>query len=183
MMTSLVVTIIAPDRPGLVRAVSDKATEFAANWADSLMANMAGQFVGIVHLQVPSRNADMLIAALRGLDADDIHVACARAAIAPSAAQSPTLPPPRHITLDLIGLDRPGIIHSISTELARHGVSIDKLQTNIVSGAMSGEQMFQMNAQLSVPMALDDDALRDGLESLANELMVDITLDDQHDVV
>ena len=43
MMTSLVVTIIAPDRPGLVSAISDKATVFGANWADSLMAHLAGQ--------------------------------------------------------------------------------------------------------------------------------------------
>jgi glycine cleavage system regulatory protein len=176
MMTSLIVTIIAPDRPGLVRAVSDKATEFGANWADSLMAQMAGQFAGIVHLQVPSRNADMLIAALRGLDADNIHIGVSRAMTAPHAV------PMRHITLDLVGQDRPGIIKSISTELARQGVSIDKLQTQINSGAMSGEQMFHMHAQLSVPMGLDDDALRDGLESLANELMVDITLDDARDI-
>ena len=66
---------------------------------------------------------------------------------------------------------------SISSQLAAHGVSIDKLQTQIASGAMSGEQMFQMNAMLTVPAALADDALRAALEGLANELMVDIELD------
>ena len=84
----------------------------------------------------------------------------------------------RHLKLDLVGNDRPGIIHSISSQLASRGVSIEKLQTEVVSGAWSGEQMFQMHARLMVPQTLDTDELRNGLESLANELMVDITIDD-----
>jgi hypothetical protein len=59
-MTSLVVTLIGPDRPGMVKAVSDKATDHGANWADSLMANFAGQFAGIVHLDVPPARCEAL---------------------------------------------------------------------------------------------------------------------------
>lgn len=84
----------------------------------------------------------------------------------------------RRIKLDLVGHDRPGIIHSISSQLAKRQISIEKLETHIVSGAMSGEQMFQMKALLLVPVTLDESELRDGLEGLANELMVDITFDD-----
>lgn len=170
MQTSLVVTIVAPDRPGLVNAVSDKATEFGANWADSVMAQMAGQFAGILHLQVPSQNADALVAALKNLDADNMRVLVAKGAAMPGVGR-------RQVTLDLVGQDRPGIIRSISAELARQGVSIDKLQTQLESGAMSGESLFKMHARLSIPAAVSDDDLRAGLESLANELMVDISLD------
>ena len=177
MITSLVVTIVGPDRPGLVSAISDKAAEFGANWTDSLMANLAGQFAGILLLQVPSRNADMLVAALESLRSATMHIAVARGGALPAQAK-----PTRRIKLDLIGQDRPGIIHSISSELAKHGVSIEKLQTRIASGAMSGEQMFHMNAALAVPTTLTEDALRAALESLANELMVDISLDDPRDV-
>ena len=171
MMTSSVLTVIGPDRPGLVSAVSDKAAEFGANWADSLMANLAGQFAGIVHLQVEAKNADALIAALTSLEQPGMRITAARGSDAAPAA------PTRRLKLDLVGHDRPGIIHSISSQLAAHGVSIDKLQTQIASGAMSGEQMFQMNAMLTVPAALADDALRTALEGVANELMVDIELD------
>jgi glycine cleavage system regulatory protein len=172
MLTSLIVTVIAPDRPGLVSAVSDKAREFGANWADSLMANLAGQFAGILHLQVPTRNADMLVAALKSLDGGTMHIAVAR-----GVARAAANPPQRRIRLDLVGQDRPGIIQMISKQLADRGVSIDKLQTHIESGAMSGEQMFHMHAQLRAPAGIDDHDIREGLESIANELMVDITLD------
>ncbi len=171
-MTSLVVTLIGPDRPGMVSALSDAATAHGANWTDSLMANFAGQFAGIVQLDVPAGKCDALLAALRALESPGLLITVAR------AAGSTTAAPTRRLTLELLGHDRPGIIHSISSQLAQHGVSIEKLQTHIASGAMSGEQMFHMNAQLTVPRALDTDTLRNSLEGLANELMVDISFAD-----
>jgi glycine cleavage system regulatory protein len=172
MTTSIIVTLVGPDRPGLVSALSDKAVEFGANWADSVMSNFAGQFAGIVLLEVKSANADALIAALRALASPQMQISIATG----GSAAKPL--PTRRLKLDLVGHDRPGIIHSISSQLAKRQISIEKLQTHIISGAMSGEQMFQMNAVLVVPQVLDEDELRHGLESLANELMVDISLDD-----
>ena len=170
-MTSLVITLIGPDRPGIVSAVSDAATAHGANWTDSLMANFAGQFAGIVQLDVPGAACDALMTALRALQSPTLHITLA---LAPGASAANAT---RRLTLDLLGHDRPGIIQSISSQLAAHGVSIDTLTTHIASGAMSGEQMFQMNAQLTVPQALDVDTLQAALEGLANELMVDISFD------
>lgn len=174
-MSAVVVTLIGPERPGLVRAISDKATEHGANWTDSVMANFAGQFAGIVHLQVPAANCKALLAALRSLESDNLHIQVAQADDIAAAST------PRRIHLSLVGHDRPGIIHSISTRLATQGVSIDTMKTHIDSGAMSGEQMFHLDAQLTVPQDLDTGTLRDGLESLANELMVDIDFDSADD--
>lgn len=172
MTTTLVVTLIGPDRPGIVSALSDKAVEFGANWADSVMSNFAGQFAGIVLLEVRPDICDALIAALRALESPELRIGIIKGGSAGKALST------RRLKLDLVGHDRPGIIHSISSQLARRQISIEKLETHIVSGAMSGEQMFQMNALLLVPQALDEKELRSGLEGLANELMVDISLDD-----
>lgn len=174
MLIPLVITIIGPDRPGIVSAVSDKAVEFGANWTDSLMANFAGQFAGIVQLQVPAQHCEALMVALRSLESPGMRIAVAKG----GDADRKGVVAARHLKLDLVGNDRPGIIHSISTQLAQRGISIEKLQTEVVSGAWSGEQLFQMHARLAAPQSLDTDELRSGLESLANELMVDITIDD-----
>jgi glycine cleavage system regulatory protein len=56
-------------------------------------------------------------------------------------------------------------------------VGIDKLNTHLISGAMSGEQLFRMEAALSLPSGLDPALLQQALEGLANELMVDLSLD------
>ena len=172
MTTSLVVTLVGPDRPGLVSALSDKAIEFGANWADSVMSNFAGQFAGIVQLEVRPESCEALVSALRTLEGPEMHISITQGGSAGKPVAT------RRLKLDLVGHDRPGIIHSISSQLAKRQISIEKLETHIVSGAMSGEQMFRMNALLLAPQALDDDELRSGLEGLANELMVDISLDD-----
>ena len=169
-MHSLVITVVGPDRPGLVLALSEQAAQFGANWTDSVMANFAGQFAGIVHLQVPAERSGDLQAALRAIDSDNLHIQVAL------ADGQPAMAPARRIALALVGHDRPGIIQSIATRLAEHGVSIDTMKTHIASGAMSGEQMFHLDARLTIPGNLDTEQLQAGLEGLANELMVDITL-------
>jgi glycine cleavage system regulatory protein len=173
MPTSLVVTVIGEDRPGLVSLLSDRAMAFGANWAESRMANLAGQFAGIVHFQVPAENAAPLAAALRELEAQGLRVL-----IAKSDGQAPAADT-RRLRLDLVGHDRPGIVREVSHALAERAVSIAELHTALLSGAMSGESLFQANALLIAPVALGTDELRRGLEALANELMVDVTLDDK----
>ncbi len=169
-MRSLVVTLVGPDRPGMVNAVSECALAHGANWAESLMANLAGQFAGIVHLQVPMDQCVALTTALRALQTPGMQIIVAEA-----GAAGP--PPSRRMTLSLVGHDRPGIIQTISAELARQGVSIASLTTAIVSGAMSGEQLFEMSARIDVPESVGIPAIRSGLEGLANELMVDLEFD------
>ena len=74
MNVSVVLIAIGPDRPGLVNLLSQTAAALGANWLESRMANVAGQFAGIVHLEVPQANADPLIAALGKLEALGLRV-------------------------------------------------------------------------------------------------------------
>ena len=177
MIKSLVVTVIGPDRPGLVSMLSDRARGFGANWTASRMASLAGQFAGIVHFEVPAENARALAEALAGLESAGLRVV-----IAESEAKAPTRER-RVVRLELVGQDRPGIMRDLSAALAERGVSIDELHTEIASAAMSAENLFKVKAALVVPEYLPDEALRRGLEALANEMMVDIVLGDEADVV
>jgi len=170
MNTSLVVTVIGADRPGIVSLLSDRAKGFGANWAASRMAVLAGQFAGIVHFEVPAANAQPLADALATLESTGLRIVIAR-----SEARAP--PPHRRcVKLDLVGNDHPGIIRDLSTSLADRGVSIEELHTEIVSAAMSADRLFRVHAILAVPDALGDEALKRALEALANEMMVDIAL-------
>jgi glycine cleavage system regulatory protein len=153
MTTSLVVTVIGPDRPGIVNQLSDVAQRLGANWAASRMANLAGQFAGMVHFEVADGRADALAAG---------GAAATR----------------RRVRLELVGHDRPGIVRDLSGSLAQRGVSIEELETHVSSAAMSGESLFKVKAMLAVPASLPDAELRRGLEALANEMMVDVELGD-----
>ena len=60
MQTSLVATIIGPDRPGLVQTISKTVTENGGNWLQSRMAHLAGQFAGILQIEVSEEKCDEL---------------------------------------------------------------------------------------------------------------------------
>ena len=168
---SLVVTAIGADRPGLVSLLSERAQGFGANWAGSRMTNLAGQFAGIVHFDVPAPNAEPLGQALRGLEASGLRIVIVQSETAPA-------PPGRRIvSLELTGVDRPGIVRDLSRHLADNGVSIDDLHTEIVDGGASAQQqLFKVRAVLVVPESLPTATLRSALDQLASEMMVDMAL-------
>jgi glycine cleavage system regulatory protein len=81
------------------------------------------------------------------------------------------------LQLELVGNDRPGIVRDVSRVLADQQINIDELQTEVVRAPMSGELLFRASARLNAPPAVTLDALRQQLESLAGELMVDLDVD------
>ena len=174
MAASLVVTVIGPDRPGLVRLMAERAKGFGANWTASRMANLAGQFAGIVHFDVPPENVDALANALTSLESAGLRVAIGRS--------ESTEPPAgrRIVNLELSGVDRPGIVRDLSASLAERGVSIEDLHTEIVNGATPSEHLFRVRALLFVPNALSSEALQQGLDALASEMKMDLALGDRH---
>lgn len=173
MQTHLVLTVIGPDRPGLVSVLSDTIAAGGGNWLDSRMASLAGQFAGILLVDVASDRADDLRAALQQLDGMGL-----RLVVAQGPAETPAASDGRVLKLDLLGQDRPGIVRDISRVLAEHQVSIGEFHTERASGSFSGEAMFKATALLTLPAGLDEGALQQALESLANELMVDLDLGD-----
>ena len=168
--TSLIVTAIGSDRPGIVSLLSDRAQGFGANWAGSRMANLAGQFAGMVHFEVPKQNAEPLMQALQSLESSGLRVVIEKVEAPPAPAGR------RMVKLELTGLDRPGIVRQLSRTLAEVGVSIDDLHTEIVNDGPSGEHLFKMKALLVVPESLPNETLRHSLDALANEMTVDIGL-------
>jgi len=172
MKTSLVLTVLGSDRPGLVESISDVLVRHGANWEESRMANLAGKFAGILLASVDSGEEAALIQALKRLRQTGLAVDVERSGeSAPVAAH-------HDLRLELVGQDHPGIVRDISHVLASRDISVDELTTEVRSATMSGENLFHASARLRIPANLDTDELRDLLEDLANELMVDITLDE-----
>lgn len=169
MKTSLVLTLIGPDKPGLVELVSGTLAEHRANWQQSSMSRLAGKFAGILIASVEESHTEALLNALKTLEADGLKVIA-------EVDNGANEPKGLSLTLDLIGHDKPGIVREISRALAKRNISVDRLETEVVSGSMSAELLFKAQAELLVPQDSDLDELQDGLEAIASDLMVDITL-------
>jgi methionyl-tRNA formyltransferase len=169
-ITSLVATIMGPDRPGIVSLLSERAQGFGANWAGSRIATLEGQVAGLVHFEVPSHNAEPMAAALGSLESSGVHVVVAKQEQIPIPAGR------RVVKLELVGHDRMGIVSELSGSLARRRVSIEDLHTEIVDGATPSDHLFKVKALLVVPESVPNDELRRALEPMTKEMTVDIAL-------
>jgi glycine cleavage system regulatory protein len=134
------------------------------------MAHLAGKFAGILRIDVPEDQEEALVAALRRLSDSGLELTIESGPAAEGAAGA------RTFVLDLVGLDRPGIVREISRALASQGVNIEELTTDRTTAPMSGELLFRSRARISVPAAVDPERLRERLEQLAGDLMVQVSL-------
>lgn len=173
-MAMFVLTLVGPDRPGLVSALAAKVAGCGGSWLESQMARLAGQFAGILLVTVPDDAANALAAEVQALERDGLHVAIQRAV----GGADGGAPARQALRLDLVGHDRPGIVRDIARALAERGVNIAELTTAVRSDSFSAEQMFHATARLDVPGGVSPHELQAALERLGNELMIDIALTD-----
>jgi glycine cleavage system regulatory protein len=168
--TSLVLTVLGADRPGLVESIARVVAEHGANWVESRMAHLAGQFAGILRVDVAADKAEPLAAALRSLGESGLESIVHPDPTTATASERPLL------HLELIGQDRPGIVREISRVLASQGVNVEELKTECVSAPTTGQALFRASAQLRLPASVNESSLRDALEAVAADMMVDIDL-------
>jgi len=56
MKTSVVLTVVSEDRPGIVESLSELLNAHGGNWSESSMLSLAGQFAGILLAELPKRS-------------------------------------------------------------------------------------------------------------------------------
>lgn len=168
-MKQLVITLIGPDRSGLVERVSDAIFSHHGSWQASSLSKLAGQFAGILQIDVSDAHADDLIRALRSLD--DLQVLITETAKNADTAAT------TH-TLSVTGNDRPGIIQEVTRELAKFGININKLKTHAQSAATSGGVIFTADFHLDIAPDITLTTLRDALEQLSDDLIVEFDSND-----
>jgi glycine cleavage system regulatory protein len=164
-MASLILTVVGPDRPGLVRMLSEAVAARGGSWLESRMARLAGQFAGIVLVEAP----ESLLDDLRALENQGLRIVAQSGGAAAAATAAEPL-----LALEVVGNDRPGIVRDIAQILVESGVNIEELTTGVSSGSFSGETLFRVTALVRAPDAAAVEVVRAGLETLGNELMVDI---------
>ena len=169
MESTLVMTVIGKDRPGLVELVAGIIADEGGNWLESRMCRLGGEFAGILRISVPAEKKEALLLALKALDVRGVSVT-----VKSDDAQE-TEGHRRFATLEIIGQDRPGILREISSALARQGMNVEELNTGCDSAPMSGETLFKARVKLMIPESCDVAALRNELERVAGNLLVDVS--------
>jgi glycine cleavage system regulatory protein len=164
----LVMTIIGPDRTGLVEAVARTVAGHGGNWLESRMCRLGGAFAGILRVEVPAEKQSELLESLQKISGLNVIVHSGE-------TKTPAPAGARLTKMEIIGQDRPGIVREITAALARAGVNVEEFSSEVVSGPMSGEALFKASARLQLPESCDLLSLRMELEKIAADLLVDVS--------
>jgi glycine cleavage system regulatory protein len=173
MQIPLVMTIIGEDRTGLVESVARLVAEQGGNWLESRMCRLGGEFAGILRIHIPKDKESVLIKALRNLEAQGLT------AVVHPDKSSPAAQNKKLASLELVCHDRIGIVLHISSVLARQGINVEELETECTSAPMSGEMLFKATAKLSLPDSCSLAQLRQELEDVAGNMMIDLSFGEQ----
>jgi glycine cleavage system regulatory protein len=171
MQISLVMTIISPDRTGLVETIARAVADHGGNWMESRMCRLGGEFAGILRIELPAERKAALLAALQKLQANGLQIVVRDEAAA-------TAPAGKQTRLEIIGADRPGIVREITSALAKAGVNVEEFSSEVSSAPMSGETLFKASARLHLPAGCDLATLTRNLEKIAADLLVDVSFAD-----
>lgn len=65
-------------------------------------------------------------------------------------------------------------MREVTTALAALSVNIDRFESSIANSSWSGARLFRATAQLELPAGVAEAQVRDALECLSGEIMVDL---------
>ncbi|MGE9267163.1 MAG: glycine cleavage system protein R, partial [Verrucomicrobiales bacterium] len=133
----LVLTLLGPDKPGLVDSLAATINEHGGNWLDSRMAHLSGHFAGLLKIECPDAQAASLRSALLGLNSAELTLQ-----IAEQASDQASSTSSRQFQIDIIGHDQPGIVRRLSSTLAAAGANVEQLDTRLEAAPMAGHPLF-----------------------------------------
>jgi glycine cleavage system transcriptional repressor len=86
---------------------------------------------------------------------------------------------------NLVGADNPGIVHTITSALAKNGLSIDRLETDQEIAPHGGSVLFTMRgvaiALAPLPKTFDITKIKAELEELGDSLNCEVSMEDTID--
>jgi glycine cleavage system transcriptional repressor len=162
-VNELAITVIGPDRTGIVADVAEALADLGANLSDSTMTRLRGHFAMTLICTGPT--AEVVEKALGPISADGRLLATVRAVRAEGDADAAGEP----YLVSVHGADRLGIVAAVTRVVAAAGGNITDLTTRLTG------PLYVLVAEVELPAGAAED-LAARLAVAADELGVDVTL-------
>ena len=82
--------------------------------------------------------------------------------------------PQQKVQIEITGNDKTGIVQELTQILNQFNLNIVKFDSYLETAPNWGGSLFKANALISIAADFDLEKLQESLESIANDLMVDI---------
>jgi glycine cleavage system transcriptional repressor len=172
MKKHLVLSVIGPDRPGIVNELSKAILDNQCNIEDSRMTVLGGEFALIVLISGNWNNVAKLETALPKIE-NKLALTIVIKPTEPRTPQASMVP----YTVDVVTMDHPGIVRDIANFFASRQINIEEMSTWTYPAAHTGTPMFSMSMTVSIPANLPIGQLRQDFTGFCDELNIDATLE------
>jgi glycine cleavage system transcriptional repressor len=163
-MTSLAITVVGHDRPGIIAQAAEVLSQCGMNLEDSSMTLLRGHFA-MTLICAGEANAAQIEAALQPLVNDSLDVTVRE------VPQEPQIPPLGSTYLVTVhGADRLGIVARLASVIAEAGGNITDLTTRL-SGTL-----YVLLAEVDLPGSTDVESLQARLADVSKELAVETSM-------
>ena len=167
-MKPIIFTLVGKDKPGLVESLAQTVFKLGGNWLSSNFSHMAGHFAGFVQVELPSDEVEELINQFEQHPDLQINLVSGEA---PEEQEEDTA------IIEIMGNDKPGIVQELTSVLSQFNINIVRFDSELGSAPNWGGSLFKAKATIAVPHNFDLDPLRESLEEIANDLVVDVTIE------
>lgn len=169
-----ILTAFGKNQSGIVAGIAQVIFENGCNLEDSNMGRLADEFTLILLLSGPGEDLqEKLLKDCKRLEMEKDVFTFLR----PLDYHIPDITDEDNFdTITVEGLDHAGIVYKISRLLAQKNINIETLNSHKKNSPNSGTAMYSMKILVDIPASVSRQDLDKDLDSLANELNVDILL-------
>jgi glycine cleavage system transcriptional repressor len=170
----IAVSAIGEDRPGIVAALTKVFFETGCNLENSSMTQLRGDFAVLLLISMPeSLTLESLKNALQPI-VQSLNLAVTYRELKPGEIGGPAVSTVLPYTLMVYGLDHPGIVYKVAQAVTELNINITDLRTHVTDN--KGVTLYSLILDIEIPDAATLLSFRKDLETLKQELNVDMTL-------
>ncbi|BBI98822.1 glycine cleavage system transcriptional regulator [Ferrigenium kumadai] len=168
----LVITASGEDKIGLVERLSGRISDSGCNIEESRMSVLGGQFALIMLVSGPWHALSKLETQMTSLGAQ-LGLTIIHERTRKRERTKPAVP----YSVELVTVDRPGIVRSLSAFFSRSGINIEELQTSIYPAPHTGAPMFSVVMTVGIPADVHIANLRGDFLDYCDDLNLDATFE------
>ncbi len=171
MITRLVISALADDRPGIVDELSDIIYNLNLSIEDSRMTVLGGEFAILLLVSGKAPALENLLAKSTELE-QSLNM---KLLIKPTTVPSSTDNAAPYL-VEVAALDHPGIVNNISHFFSSRNINIVNLQTECYAAPHTGSPMFALHMTIGISADVNLAQLREDFSETCDALNLDAEL-------
>lgn len=167
----VVLSALAPDRPGLVADLTAYVNDRNGNVEESRMLILGGEFGTLVLVSGTPASVESIMRDRPTLEKQIGGDVIVRRTKSPEEHRRGELKP---VLISAESFDRAGIVKAIATAISALGLNIVDLETTAVDAAFTGATLFKIEARVDVPRGTPMARIRQAMEDVAAREHLDV---------